>query len=169
MSLWLARATGGGDSSLSSMRLRCFMMLLLVMAGGMLCAQDWTPADSLRLNELLKSDGEIKLNTRALEELKGNGFIGSQSVVSDKPWMEFDYTMPVLRLPKKPDITMQLEVPRYVAPSNGLTYTGDLAYHLTKFFTREYWDFRHKHNVRKTLEVLKNYDAMPLDSLQSGK
>lgn len=140
-----------------------------MMAGGVVYAQNWTKADSLRLDQLLKTDGEIKLNTRALEELKSNGFVGSQSVVSEKPWMEFNYTMPVLKLPKKKEITMQLDVPRYVAPSNGLTYTGDLAYHLTKYFTREYWDFRNKRNIKKTLEVLKNYDAIPLDSLQSGK
>jgi len=144
-------------------------MLSLMMAGGMSCAQNWTPADSLRLDQLLKTDGEIKLNTRALEELKNNGFVGSQSVVSEKPWMEFNYTMPVLKLPKKKEIAMQLDVPRYVTPSNGLTYTGDLAYHLTKYFTREYWDFRHKYNVKKTLEVLKNYNVAQVDSLQSGK
>jgi hypothetical protein len=64
---------------------------------------------------------------------------------------------------------MQLKIPEYATSTNGLTYTGDLAYHLTKFFTREYWDFRNKRNIKKTLELLKNYDAMPLDSLQSKK
>ena len=35
-----------------------------------LCAQDWTPEDSLRLRRLLEGDGEIKLNPHALKELE---------------------------------------------------------------------------------------------------
>ena len=151
------------------MEKRFLLMLSLMMAGCSLCAQDWTQADSLRLDQLLKSDGEIKLNPHALEELKENGFVGSQAIVSEKPWLEFDYTMPKLKLPKRMETKMQWNLPPYVAPSNGLTLTGDLAYHLTKFFTREYWDFRNKRNKKKTLEVLKNYDAALPDSLQSEK
>ena len=67
------------------------------------------------------------------------------------------------------EIKMQIDMPLYTPPSNGLTLTGDLAYHLTKFFTREYWDFRNKRNIKKTLEVLKNYDTVMPDSLQSEK
>ena len=152
------------------MRLRLLLMLSMMMAWGFVCAQEWTQADSLRLDQLLKTDGEIKLNPRALEELRENGFVGSQSVVSEKPWMEFDTTMPKLKLPKQAEVKMQIIMPLYAPPpSNGLTYTGDLAYHLTKFFTKEYWDFRNKRNIKKTLEVLKNYDAVLPDSLQSEK
>lgn len=151
------------------MRKKLLLMLSIMMAGSVVYAQDWTKADSLRLDQLLKTDGEIKLNTRALEELKSNGFVGSQSAISEKSWLEFDYTMPVLKHSNKKEITMQLKIPEYATSTNGLTYTGDLAYHLTKFFTREYWDFRNKRNIKKTLELLKNYDAMPLDSLQSKK
>lgn len=144
-------------------------MLSFLMAGGVVCAQEWTKADSLRLDQLLRTDGEIKLNPRALEELKGNVVAGSQSVSTAKPWLDFNYTMPVLKLPKEHEIKMEFNLPAYAAPGNGITYTGDLAYHLTKFFTREYWDFRNKRNKRKTLEVLKNYEAVPSDSLQSEK
>ena len=141
----------------------------MLMARSFVCAQEWTPTDSLRLDQLLRTDGEIKLNPRALEELKENGFVGSQSAVSEKPWLEFDATMPQLKLPKQAEIKMQIDMPLYTPPSNGLTLTGDLAYHLTKFFTREYWDFRNKRNIKKTLEVLKNYDTVIPDSLQSEK
>jgi hypothetical protein len=151
------------------MRKKLLLMLSLLMAGSVAYAQNWTQADSLRLDQLLKTDGEIKLNTRALEELRGKGFLGSQSAVSEKPWLEFDYTMPVLKLPKQAEVKMQIDMPFYAPPSNGVTFTGDLAYHLTKWFTRDYWDFRNKRNIKKTLEVLKNYDAMPSDSLQSKK
>ena len=149
------------------MRLRLLLVLSMLMARSFVCAQEWTPADSLRLDQLLRTDGEIKLNPRALEELKENGFVGSQSTVSEKPWLEFDATMPQLKLPKQAEIKMQIDMPLYTPPSNGLTLTGDLAYHLTKFFTREYWDFRNKRNIKKTLEVLKNYDTVVPDSLQS--
>lgn len=151
------------------MRLRLLLVLSMLMARNFVCAQEWTPADSLRLDQLLRTDGEIKLNPRALEELNENGFIGSQSAVSEKPWLEFDATMPQLKLPKQAEIKMQKDMPLYTPPSNGLTLTGDLSYHLTKFFTREYWDFRNKRNIKKTLEVLKNYDTVIPDSLQSEK
>ena len=151
------------------MEKRLLLMLSIMMAGCSLCAQDWTQADSLRLDQLLKTDGEIKLNPHALEELKENGFVGSQAIVSEKPWLEFDYTMPKLKLPKQVETKMQWDLPTFVTPSNGLTLTADLAYHLTKFFTREYWDFRNKRNKKKTLEVLKNYDVILPDSLQSEK
>ena len=42
-------------------------MLSLMMAWGFVCAQEWTQADSLRLDQLLRTDGEIKLNPRTLE------------------------------------------------------------------------------------------------------
>ncbi|MGX8683289.1 MAG: DUF4858 domain-containing protein, partial [Bacteroidales bacterium] len=63
----------GGDKSLILMKKRLFLMLSVMMAWGVVCAQDWTEADSLRLDQLLKTDGEIKLNPRALEELRENG------------------------------------------------------------------------------------------------
>lgn len=144
-------------------------MLSIMMVWGFVCAQEWTQADSLRLDQLLKTDGEIKLNHRALEELKENGFVGSQSSVSEKPWLEFDTTMPQLKLPKQAEVKMRIDLPLFVPPANGLTFTGDFAYHLTKYFTREYWDFRNKRNIKKTQEVLKNYDAVLPDSLQSEK
>ena len=147
---------------------RLLLMLSFLMAWGFVCAQDWTKADSLRLDQLLRTDGEIKLNPRALEELEGKTFAGSQSVSSAKPWLDFNTTMPVLKLPKQAEVKMQIDMPTYSAPTNGLTLTGDLAYHLTKFFTREYWDFRNKRNIKKTLSLLKNYDAVG-DSLQIEK
>jgi hypothetical protein len=151
------------------MKMRLFLMLSVMMAWGVVCAQDWTEADSLRLDQLLKTDGEIKLNPRALEELRENGFVGTQAVVSEKPWLEFDFTMPVLKLPKRPEPMISFNLPPFTPVSNGVTLTGDLAYHLTKYFTREYWDFRNKRNKKKTLEVLKNYDAAMPESLQSEK
>ena len=148
---------------------RLLLMLSMLTVWGMVCAQEWTKADSIRLDYLLRTDGEIELNPRALEELKGNAFAGEHSVMSEKPWLEFDTSMPKLKLPKELKVKMQLDVPSYSSPSNGVIFTADLAYHLTKYFTRDYWDFRNKRNIKKTLIVLKNYDAAPSDSLQIEK
>lgn len=148
---------------------RLFLMLSMLTVWGMVCAQEWTKSDSLRLDHLLHADGEIKLNPRALEELKGNVSAGNQSLSSYKPWLEFNSSMPQLKLPKDLEIKMQLDVPSYNPYSNGVTFTADLAYHLTKYFTRDYWDFRNKRNIKRTLLVLKNYNADSSDSLQIEK
>lgn len=68
---------------------------------GLLCAvalpfyaQNWTPQDSLQLQQLLKGDGEVKLNPEVLKELEINGSLGSPKAVTNKSWMDFDLTLP---------------------------------------------------------------------------
>lgn len=57
-----------------------------------LCAQDWTPEDSLRLRRLLEGDGEIKLNPHALKELERS--FGQPKASEEKSWLWFDETLP---------------------------------------------------------------------------
>lgn len=57
-----------------------------------LCAQDWTPEDSLRLRRLLEGDGEIKLNPHALKELERS--FGQPKASEEKSWLRFDETLP---------------------------------------------------------------------------
>ena len=57
-----------------------------------LCAQDWTPEDSLRLRHLLEGDGEIKLNPHALKELERS--FGQPKASEEKSWLRFDATLP---------------------------------------------------------------------------
>ena len=52
-------------------------MKISILVWGLLCAvafpcyaQNWTPQDSLRLNRLLKGEGEVKLNPEVLQELE---------------------------------------------------------------------------------------------------
>ena len=52
-------------------------MKRFILVMGLLCAvafpcyaQNWTPQDSLRLNRLLKGEGEVKLNPEVLQELE---------------------------------------------------------------------------------------------------
>ncbi len=40
-------------------------------------AQNWTPQDSLRLNRLLKGEGEVKLNPEVSQELEMNNSLGT--------------------------------------------------------------------------------------------
>ena len=64
-----------------------------------LCAQDWTPEDSLRLRRLLEGDGEIKLNPRALKELEQS--FGQPKASEEKSWLRFDETLPGLPTEKQ--------------------------------------------------------------------
>lgn len=58
---------------------------------GLLCAvafpcyaQNWTPQDSLRLNRLLKGEGEVKLNPEVLQELEMNNSLGTPKAPEKK-------------------------------------------------------------------------------------
>jgi hypothetical protein len=79
-----------------------------ILVWGLLCAvafpcyaQNWTPQDSLRLNRLLKGEGEVKLNPEVLQELEMNNSLGTPKAVMDKSWMDFDNSLPVM--PKAPE------------------------------------------------------------------
>ncbi|MDE6347344.1 MAG: DUF4858 domain-containing protein, partial [Bacteroides sp.] len=60
------------------------------------CAQNWHSQDSLKLDRLLKGEGEVKLNPKALQELEKNLFLGTPKAATDKPWMDFDTSLPVM-------------------------------------------------------------------------
>ena len=70
------------------------LMGLLCLVVLPLYAQEWTKEDSLRLDRLLRQEGEIKLNSKALEEL--NQAMGNPKMVEEKPWLEVDETLPAV-------------------------------------------------------------------------
>ena len=80
---------------------------LLWLAALPLCAQDWTKADSLRLQQLLQSDGEIILNLDILKEVDETPW-GSPKTVESKPWLEVDETLPAVQgiRPRKVKLTL---------------------------------------------------------------
>lgn len=87
---------------------------------GLLCAvalpfyaQNWTPQDSLRLQQLLKGDGEVKLNPEVLKELEINGPSGGPKAVINKSWMDFNTAMPMM--PKIPEKKVVLTLHPYTA------------------------------------------------------
>jgi hypothetical protein len=51
------------------MRKYCTIIGLLLVVVLSVCAQNWTPQDSLRLRRLLDGEGEIKLNPEVLKEM----------------------------------------------------------------------------------------------------
>lgn len=95
-------------------------MKISILVWGLLCAvafpcyaQNWTPQDSLRLNRLLKGEGEIKLNPEVLQELEMNNSLGTPKAVMDKSWMDFDNSLPVM--PKAPEKKVVLTLRPYTA------------------------------------------------------
>lgn len=82
-------------------RLNVFWGLLCAVAFP-LYAQDWTPQDSIRLHRLLQGEGEVKLNPEVLKEMGVTSPLGTPKMVTDKSWLDFDSTLPVMpRAPKK--------------------------------------------------------------------
>lgn len=82
-------------------QLLCFLGLL----GGAfcpLCAQQWTPKDSLSLQRMLGGEDEIRLNPEVLKELELPALPGSPKAADEKPWLQFDNSLPQLpRVHKK--------------------------------------------------------------------
>lgn len=95
-------------------------MKQIVCLFGLLCAvalpfyaQNWTPQDSLRLQQMLKAGGEVKLNPEVLKELETHGPLGAPKAAINKSWMNFDNTMPMM--PKMPEKKVVLTLRPYTA------------------------------------------------------
>ncbi len=83
---------------------------LLLAAVLPLCAQSWTPRDSVRLRSLLHPDSvrEIRINPRALEELEQAMQPGALRPHTRKSWMEFDESLPDGRQEEAPPVRLTL-------------------------------------------------------------
>lgn len=78
-----------------------------------LCAQDRTLQDTLKLDRLLKGEGEVKLNPKALQELEMNNSFALPKAATEKSWMDFDYSLPAV--PKVPEKKVVLTLRPYTA------------------------------------------------------
>ena len=75
------------------------LLLVVVLP---VCAQNWTPQDSLRLRRLLDGEGEIKLNPEVLKEMGVQEPLGKQQMSLEKQWLDFNTTLPEIpNTPKK--------------------------------------------------------------------
>ena len=63
----------------------CLLLFPLSAAG-----QEWSKQDSLRLQQMLESDQEIKINRKLIEKVE-------QNMYSRKPFVDFDPTLPTLK------------------------------------------------------------------------
>ena len=159
-------------------------LLLGLLLGwvGVLCAQNWTSADSLRLQRLLEGEGEIKLNPEALRELEQN--FGQPKISEEKPWLKFDETLPMGISEKDKKAKMVLRpytgyTPYNWDPIRGCkididkpTWKENILRGLDKMlvgaakpsgldfmgiFTKEFWNRKIKKRRAATLEALKAY------------
>lgn len=76
------------------MRKYCTIIGLLLVVVLSVCAQNWTPQDSLRLRRLLDGEGEIKLNPEVLKEMGVQEPLGKQQISMEKRWLDFNTTLP---------------------------------------------------------------------------
>ena len=162
---------------------RAFLLCgLLVWLAFPLLAQDWTPEDSLRLRQLLNREGEIRLNQEALKELQ-KVFPGGEGKVSEeKPWLEFDTTLPVVNRKLKRKLTLypytpttpynwdpvlqrkiDIDTPNW-EQSLALCLRSRLVgavkpsgHDFMVIFTQEFWNRKIGRRRARTLEVLKAY------------
>jgi len=84
------------------MRTYCIIIGLLLAVALPVCAQNWTPQDSLRLHRLLNGEGELKLNPEVLKELGVQQPLGTPKMSTEKKWLDFNTTLPdIPNMPKK--------------------------------------------------------------------
>ena len=84
------------------MRIYCTIIVLVLVVVLPVCAQNWTPQDSLRLRRLLDGEGEIKLNPEVLKEMGVQEPLGKQQMSLERQWLDFNTTLPEIpNTPKK--------------------------------------------------------------------
>lgn len=173
---------GGSFCPVVFMRRVQFLCCLLVLACSSLAAQDWTSEDSLRIRQLLDREGEIQLNQKALKELKQIFPLGQGKMSEEKPWLDFDSTLPTIHQKKRgrltlypytpttpynwnpvlqckididaPDWKKNLKTWLYAQPVGAASPSG-LSF--MAIFTREFWNRKIGRRRARTLEVLRAY------------
>ena len=106
------------------MRKYCTIIGLLLVVVLPVCAQNWTPQDSLRLRRLLDGEGEIKLNPEVLKEMGVQEPLGKQQISMEKQWLDFNTTLP--EIPNTPKKKVVLTLRPYTATTK---YNWDPVYH----------------------------------------
>lgn len=139
------------------MRKSILIIGLLYAVAFPLCAQNWTPQDSLKLQQLLKGNGEVKVNPDALKELERN-ILGTPEVSVNKSWMDFDPTLPT-SLQKEPKQEIKLTLRPYTANTK---YNWDPVYQKKINVGKNTWREDPYYEL-KTLFIYTNWAKTPLD------
>lgn len=122
-----------------------------------LCAQNWTPQDSLRLNRLLDGEGEIKLNPDALKEMGIPKTIGTQRMSMEKSWLDFNPILP--DIPHTPKKKVVLTLRPYTANTK---YNWDPVYQKKIKIDKNTWRGDPFYEL-KVLKIYTNWAKNPLD------
>lgn len=139
------------------MRKSILIIGLLYAVAFPLCAQNWTPQDSLKLQQLLKGNGEVKVNPDALKELERN-ILGTPEVSVNKSWVDFDPTLPT-SLQKEPKQEIKLTLRPYTANTK---YNWDPVYQKKINVGKNTWRGDPYYEL-KTLFIYTNWAKTPLD------
>lgn len=130
---------------------------------------------------MLQGEGEVKVNPNALKELQMN-LLGAPKASTERPWMEFDTSLPKVSEKKPGRLTLcpytartkynwdpvyqkKIKVekdtwrgdPLYALKQAPVFEGSSTGHDLMLVFTREFWDFKGKKRRARTLEELKAY------------
>lgn len=103
---------------------RVSISILFCTLGVLTSHAQWTQQDSLRLQELLKGDGELKINTEAVKSIQfdftpeKDPLKGTPLMSEDRPWMKF-----IKDLPKNFGDTTRWVRPTYIRMTPYTPYT----------------------------------------------
>ncbi|WP_321330864.1 DUF4858 domain-containing protein [uncultured Bacteroides sp.] len=103
-------------------RLALFVFLSLFY---LLAHAQWTKKDSISLQRLLKSDGEIKLNMDAVKQIHFDRILGTPMLVNEQPGLKLDESLPSA-LPGKKKIVLTL-----------MPYTANTKYNYDPIYQRK--------------------------------
>lgn len=123
-----------------------------------LCAQEWTPQDSLRLHRLLNGEGEVKLNPDALKELGVGSPVGTPKADVNKAWLDFDTSLPAM--PRMPEKKVVLTLRPYTANTK---YNWDPVYQKKITVNKNTWRNSPFYELTK-LSIYTNWAKRPLDA-----
>lgn len=146
------------------MKYAIFFIGLLLAVAFPLCAQEWTPKDSLRLHRLLDSGEELKLNPDVLKEIGVDAPLGadtpwgSPKADTGKAWLDFDTSLP--SLPRMPEKKVKLTLRPYTANTK---YNWDPVYQKKITVNRHTWRGNPFHELTK-LTIYTNWAKRPLDA-----
>lgn len=130
------------------------LLLVVVLP---VCAQNWTPQDSLRLRRLLDGEGEIKLNPEVLKEMGVQEPLGKQQMSLEKQWLDFNTTLP--EIPNTPKKKVILTLRPYTANTK---YNWDPVYQKKIKINKNTWRGDSFYEL-KMLRIYSDWAKTPLE------
>ena len=130
------------------------LLLVVVLP---VCAQNWTPQDSLRLRRLLDGEGEIKLNPEVLKEMGVQEPLGKQQISMEKQWLDFNTTLP--EIPNTPKKKVVLTLRPYTANTK---YNWDPVYQKKIKINKNTWRGDSFYEL-KMLRIYSDWAKTPLE------